>query len=146
MLGGYHDNSLMLLRVARALGHLRLKTEHRGDVSPVRLPSTCPIRHNEEAEIDPLVTDVLLHLESQASRLVIVGVADPYSFIENLLGNLDPQERLRLSFTTGLIPSLHRPFNLQFIPQVNEELRRELSARDLLCVEVCPDEAPVMSV
>jgi hypothetical protein len=134
-LAGYACDPLAIVRVAMASGYLRLRAGMTTKLSPVSLPDalgTVPTEPDEMQQAPPLVREIADRFADE--RLVVVGSPDPAALLQQVLRCLAPEDRLTLSFSTGLKPSTHRPFRLQFLPEVNHELARELESRGMKCL------------
>lgn len=147
----YENSPLAVARAAIASGYLRLRAAVPGRLTALPLPEALGVP-NEIASAPPkpattahtkkahapdhssLLQEITELAELQ--RLVIVGCDSPLDFLSELFRILPLERRLDLSFTTGLKPSTHRPFRLQFLPQVNTELARELEARGMRCLSM----------
>ena len=143
---GYGHNPLVLARVARAAGHLRLRTGIPTQLNPIELPSELC---QTEMPIDglPADTDLVTEVSDQCSerRIVVVGLDRPADFMAQLIESLPIPSRTRISFTTGLKPSVHRRFAIQFLPAVNDQLVQALAARDMTCIMAHPEAASIES-
>jgi hypothetical protein len=134
-LAGYDHNPLVMARVARAAGHLRLRSTIPLQLSPIELPGEfCKTElPTTGPPADPGLIAAVLE-QCFERRIVVVGCDRPIEFVAQLLATLPVSSRTRLSFTTGLKPTVHRGFAIQFLPAVNEELEKALAARDMTCV------------
>lgn len=135
-LSGFGYNPLTLARTVLALGHLRLRTTTRTELEPLELPESSLLgEHAVEAGDTPpapLIDEILAALREQ--RAAVIGAGDPIAVIAHVLQRLPMARRDLLSFTTGLKPSLHRRFDLQFLPSLENHLRRELEASGVVCI------------
>lgn len=136
-LAGYDNDPLALARTALALGDLRLPETIPQHLPPVELPEQSwlglPDRPPTNPHEETLLDEVRAVLE-QGDRAAVIGVSDPLSFLEELLADRPREGRLDLSFTTGLKPSLRRPFRLHFLPSADEALRMQLSDQGVIPV------------
>ena len=135
-LAGYDHNPLVMARVARAAGHLRLRSGIPARLNSVELPDEmCRVRMPVDGA--PADADVVGEVAKQCfeRRIVVVGCERPAEFVGQLIDALPISSRTRLSFTTGLKPTVHRRFAVQFLPAVNDELVAALAAREMTCVQ-----------
>lgn len=134
-LAGYNFDPLAMARAAVASGYLRLRPALTTKLPPLWLPESlgeAPPPPDQTQQVPALIREILGRYAEE--RLVVVGCLQPRTLLRQILDCLPPQERLGLSFSTGLKPSTHRPFRLQFLPQVNNELARELESRGMQCL------------
>jgi hypothetical protein len=138
-LAGYGNNPLNLARIALALGHLRLDGNLEQPLKPIELPDRTALAHSESdrdtAEPTEAVQQLTVRLQ-RASRVAVVGADDPWQLLEQLFQQTDPNERTDVSFTTGLKPSMHRSFRVQFLQSVDHRLRGQLAAQGIECVDL----------
>jgi hypothetical protein len=118
-LAGYDYNPLAVARVALILGQLRLPHDWPARVPPVALPqrglSAAALPAAAGCVDEALVSRAFNYL-GQRERIALVGVRAPGHMLAHLIDRTPVQERLQLSFATGLKPSQLRPFRLQFLP------------------------------
>lgn len=134
-LSGYDFDPLTFARAAVASGHLRLRPQLSTDLPSISFPSslgTIPAEENQHQPFSALSGEIAARFAEE--RLVVIGCSQPRRLLSQLVRSLSLEERLDLSFSTGLKPSTHRPFSLQFLPEVNDELVRELDARGMKCL------------
>lgn len=130
-LSGYDNNPLILARTARLLGNLRLVAQVPAHLSPLELPPR-PIT-GCDAEFDGRVflrEEIMRHLRTPR-RLAVLGLADPLAALAQVLRDLPADDRLQLSFTTGLKPSVRREFRLHFVPATDTALHAQLSQQGI---------------
>jgi hypothetical protein len=132
---GYACDPLAVARAAIASGYLRLRARMSTQLSPFSLPDSLGVLPTEPDEVQQapaLVREIVSRFA--AERLVVVGCPQPLQLLQQVFRCLPRERRLALSFSTGLKPSTHRPFRLQFLPEVNNELTRELESRGITCL------------
>ena len=134
-----HDyNPLSVAALALALGHLRLRAQAPRLLDSLQLPSSAwatRIHEAKSADGDEDTITKLIRLTSQ-SRVMVVGAESPRKVVGTLLQRLPADRRAGLTFSTGLRPSLHRPFRVQFLPQLSENLREKMAAAGIICLDV----------
>lgn len=139
-----HDhNPLSLAALALSLGHLRLRQKMPRELQPLEMPESnwsTLIKQPNQGDCDSETIEKLQKLLS-SSRVMVVGAPSPRNIVGQLLHRMPIDQRSRLTFTTGLRPSLHRPFRLQFLPQVSENLRDKMAAAGIVCLDVEPSLA-----
>ena len=130
-LSGYDNNPLVFARTARLLGNLRLLANIPAHLPPVELP-TRPLK-GCGSQLDRRVhlrDDVFRNLTLQ-HRIAVLGLPDPLPALAQILRDLSGEDRLNLSFTTGLKPSVHRSFRLHFVDSVDAQLHAQLSQQGI---------------
>jgi hypothetical protein len=134
---GYDDNPLALATTVGALGHLRLLPELPERLPTVDIPDRQPIGM---AAMEPpnahdlhLVEEMLNGLEKR-DRIAVVGLPEPLLALQQIFRRTPRTLRLQLSFTTGLRPSVHRPFQLHFLAAATAAYCRELASQGIRCV------------
>ncbi len=139
-LAGYGYDPLALGRTALALGHLRLRTCSPGELTPIELPCSSLLcepaagRHWLADTPPSELTDRILN-KLRDHRVAVIGARDPVPVVSNVLSRLTDRDRVSFSFTTGLKPSLHRKFDLQFLPTAESRSQRQLEASGIVCVD-----------
>jgi hypothetical protein len=73
----------------------------------------------------------LSQLISSCERVAVAGAADPLGLAADLISRIPGPQRLDLSFTTGLRPSLSRPFRLHFVSSADAALKRMLTTQGI---------------
>lgn len=136
-------NSIAVARTALMLGYLRLPLEMPHEKLPtVMLPDrpiinkSIPPDSAQQDSYDDLLGEIR-DLVMQSRRVAIVGLAQPIDAVEGLLTKLSVEARRDFSFTTGLAPSVTRPFQAHFLPEADAAQRRTLDAQGIVCVNAC---------
>ena len=136
---GFDDNPVLLAHCALTLGFLRLPTDVSDELPRIDLPDTSLLgllaRRPQGSVPEPLLSELLDVLES-GRRAAVVGTNEPLSVLEQLTSAVPRRWRLDVSFTTGLRPSIHRPFRLHFFPEMDESLGRQLASQGICCIRV----------
>lgn len=70
-------------------------------------------------------------LVNAGQRVALVGVEQPFEFLQELLPQLGGEIRAGLSFTTGLLPSSQRPFQVHFVSEVDMRLQASLDGQGI---------------
>ena len=138
----YGCNSIAVARTAMMFGYLRLPLQLDSDQLPTaRLPEgpiidqSFPLAAGHQDAYDDLLDEVS-YLVLQARRVAVVGLQRPIEAVERLLPKLSFEERRDFSFTTGLAPSLSRPFQAHFLSEVDVSKRRTLDSQQVVCRNV----------
>jgi GTPase-associated protein 1, N-terminal domain type 2 len=133
-LAGYDYNPVSVARMAQACGHLRLREALPAGLQPVELPSvgTRNSSLRDDAVDNGMAASILERYRTE--RIVVAGCDSPRALLHAILNRLPAEHRLDLSFSTGLKPSNHRPFRLQFVAEVSGELARDMAARGMTCL------------
>ena len=139
-LAGYDDNPLVLAHTAYTLGHLRLMAEIVERLPVAEIPDRAPL---SMASLQPsiptqaAVVEEVVGMVRQQRRVALIGVSEPLAVLGQLICRMPKTERLELSFTTGLKPSVDRPFQLHFLPSADAASRRQLASLGMECVSGC---------
>ncbi|MCA9112236.1 MAG: hypothetical protein KDA52_19940 [Planctomycetaceae bacterium] len=137
-LAGYDHHPLLLADTALSLGHLRLRDRTPQQLGTIELPQSSWGRIDEPGLNDESSHEFAVRVIKQLtrSRVMIIGAARPKMMVQAVLDRLPPRVRGRVTFSTGLRPSLHRPFSLQFLPQLDDRLREKMASADVVCLDV----------
>lgn len=136
----YGCNAIAVARTALMLGYLRLPLDMACEQLPSALLPDRPII-DKSFPLDPAhqdayddLLDEISDLVMQSRRVAIVGLTEPIDAVAKLLPKLSLEARREFSFTTGLAPSVSRPFQAHFLPEVDVAKRRTLDSQDIVCV------------
>lgn len=130
-LASYQFDALQFARTAHVLGYLRLAASPP-DVLPVLdLPSHPLTMPKYSTDAPPLGFDDILRTLRFQNRLVVVGQHDPLPMLMLILRETKPEDRLKMSFCTGLRPSVHRNFQLHFADQPDATLYSQIAQQGL---------------
>ena len=138
-LADYSNSPLILARLALALGQLRLSSNLNQVLEPVELPDWTALanaapKHNS-VEPSARVQTLVQRLQT-GSRVAVIGAENPQVLLEELFQQTHPNDRLDMSFTTGLKPSMHRQFRVQFLSAADPRQRGQLAAQGVECVDL----------
>src|SRR5262245_21309602 len=139
-LAGYESDPITLASVALALGYLRLEAGKSEQLPHIDLPDS-PIRV-EFPSGDGATNRLADELTSQLvgdKRVAIVGAPTPLAVLAQLFARLQAWQRIELSFTTGLKPSLYRPFRLTFLPSSDLITHRQLASQGVTVLNANAD-------
>lgn len=147
-LQGYEFNSLAVARTAMAMGHLKLPLDVECEpLPPVKLPaypisdSACSIgsdlagQRDSSDQEESLLRQVTA-LISDGRRVAIAGNVDPIVTVNRLIQRLPLDIRRSFSFTTGLAPSVRRPFQVHFFAAVDLPMQHSLDSQNVVCLTV----------
>jgi hypothetical protein len=130
-LQGYGNDPLHFALTAQALGYLRFQPCVDDKLPTVELPDHSLVktpRLNGNASV-PLPE--IMRILGQHSRVAVLGASDPIAVLSLILQQLPVDERLSLSFSTGLRPSLDRSFRLHFAGQPDSSLKTLLASHGI---------------
>lgn len=136
-LAGYDNNPLALARVALCLGQLRLPAAFPRELPRVELPESSllgSVPESAPVSLTPLIREDTLRALRSAQRLALLGVKDRLATLSYFLRQIPKADRLELSFTTGLKPSLLRPFRLHLLPEADTAVRQQLVSQGVRCL------------
>lgn len=134
-LAGYEFDPITLASVAIAFGLLRLEAGMPEQLPHIDLPDS-PIRA-EFPSCDSTTSHVAEQLIAQLvgdKRVAVVGASDIWGILTQIFTRLQRWQRIDLSFTTGLKPSLYRPFRLLFLPSTDRITQRQLASEGVTVI------------
>lgn len=137
----YYCNPMVVARTAMTMGHLRLPLSmtcsHLPQAELPKRPIVEPVR------CDPIdsgsgrtrLLEQVAGLINDASRVAVIGLSKPIDLVEQLIPRLSPEARWNFSFTTGLSPTVRRPFQAHFLPSPDMFKQRTLDAQNIVRVD-----------
>lgn len=131
-LDGYQSDPLCFARTAQALGYLRFQPVQGNDTLPtVDLPDH-PIRKviSPPEETPVPLQDILTVLRRQ-QRVAVLGLDDPLPTLSLIIQQTAVQDRLGVSFCTGLRPSVDRDFRVHFARTSDATLHSQLASQGI---------------
>ena len=137
----YSCNPILVAKTAMAIGLLRLPLEMDREQLPTAILPSQPLvlpgnQTSDENSLELELLEAITDLLRQARRVAFVGSSDPLSLIEQLIPRLPLEERRNLSFTTGLCPTVRRPFQVHFLPHADLARQRTLEAQQITRIEI----------
>ena len=134
---GYSYNPIAVVKTAMALGHLRLPADlNRPQSRQIRLPERPIIgasmtTDDADHSQDSVVQEVIRHHQND-ERVAVIGCLDPIGTLSKLMKRLSSNASQEFSFTTGLLPSMRRPFRAHFFATADAAIRRTLVLQDIV--------------
>jgi hypothetical protein len=127
-LAGYENHPQLFARTAQSLGHLRLLMTVPDQLPTLDLPDRplAPPSSTNRGSLEDVQR--VLHFRR---RVAVLGLDDPAPALSQMLLDTPKSDRLDVSFTTGLKPSVHREFRLHFYHQANGELQTQLASHGI---------------
>lgn len=132
----YEFDAVALMRQSRLDGRFRLPVEMTMRLPSLSLPDVSPAvfwkpatRSGDEKLAEDLATRL-----ANGEKLAITHCQNPLPLLQRIIARTPRDQRLNLSFCTGLKPTAHRPFRLHFLPGDSAELRRSAAALGLTCL------------
>ncbi|MEM7475492.1 MAG: hypothetical protein AAF483_10920 [Planctomycetota bacterium] len=120
-----------LIHTLAGLGYLRLPLEFSSKLPVLQLPPTpffaLPSRAPGKERAS---SDIIASLQ-QGHRCAWIGDDSPLARIAEWTPALSQDCRRRLSFSTGLALSQHRPFQIHFLPQLDASTTSALQRRSI---------------
>lgn len=129
----YQNNPLVLSRVALSMGWLRLITEYDEPLEAVELSHHGMPESTASTDTDPRIERTVAAVRSE-HRIALIGIDEPSRFLGHVFARLNPEQRLKTSFSTGIKASTFRPFQVQFFPRIDNRLRDFLRRQSILIV------------
>jgi hypothetical protein len=90
---------------------------------------------NPATNVRSPVLEEICRLLRESRRVAVVGMDQPIDAADRLIPRLPVDIRKSFSFTTGLTPSVRRPFQTHFLSSLEAKLRRTLDAQDVDIVD-----------
>jgi len=141
-LGGYEFNPLSFAKTAQTFGYLRLPTAMPTSLPRIALPQIQPLTianmPTELSERNGSLVDRVTRLLEEDQCVAVTGSKDPLTTLGRILLRTPAEQRLSLSFTTGLRPSGSRPFRIHFLAEVDVPAHSKLAALDIARVASDP--------
>lgn len=143
-LKGYHDNIVLLARMLNSMGSLSLRLRIPNQLPSLELPDySLPDPDDFERPELAAETQKILRAIDIHKQVVLLGLENPMPFLCSFLANVPTEQRLHISFATGLKLADERPFNLQFFYEADCALARELASRQLRTISLRPSQQAV---
>jgi hypothetical protein len=142
----YRCNPILVTKTALALGLLRLPLNLDCDqlplaklpVQPLVLPAERRLSRvgDPDAESEHALLDNVAEMVNSAKRIALIGADNPIPLLEDLIGKLSFEARRAFSFTTGLAPTVRRPFQAHFLANADLARQRTLDAQNIKRIEL----------
>ena len=154
----YQCNAFAVAKTAITLGEMRfrLATSPRLPlitlpdqplVPCVAIPHGPTLKYHHVNPTDGMRVDLLLQVLQRLhdrQPVAVIGVEDSVTFASHVIERIPTDERPTISVTTGLHPTLNRPFRLHFLPQLDANSHRVFDAVGVGGVKA--DEVAIASV
>jgi hypothetical protein len=129
LLARFANDPFLILRAMEAAGRLIVFEEVPETLFRLPLVGRCLAAHSEcvtdiLSEIGATAFDEILSAISSLSSVAVAAKAPLEKLFQAVLQSLSPEERLTLSFTTGLKHSPRRPFKLFAVPCEDSTIRQ----------------------
>ena len=130
-LEAFDNNSLALMRTAQTLGLLRLELSTSEVLEPVELPERALSLRAESAVNNSGSMDEVMRVLQFQKRVAILGLDNPMPTLAKILRGTPREDRLKLSYSTGLKPSVHRDFRLHFMSIADANVQSQLASQGI---------------
>lgn len=149
----YSCNPMLVARTAMAIGLLRLPLHLEHDqfplaklpgqplVQPRSIPETADGAHDSDIQLR-LLTELVEAIRNE-QRVAVIGADCATEFVERLVPKLPTEIRRRFSFTTGLSPSVRRPFQAHFLADTDLVRQRTLEAQNITRFDITARSKPI---
>lgn len=157
----YDNNAVLFASTALSLGWLRIPEEMPRQLDTFQVPSiplasSLGFAKSVQPDVAPLgettsgrADNSSLAMSSKISaeiseqlvnrqRVAIVGAQSPIELIASLISSIPHEKRREVSFTTGLPPAPHRPFQAHFLRQTNPVLSQMLKSAGINVIPFSP--------
>jgi hypothetical protein len=81
------------------------------------------------------ILNEIAELIRQSQRIALIGLRDPIATMERLIPKLPLEVRREFSFTTGLAPTIRRPFQAHCLGHIDVARQRALEAQRIMRFE-----------
>ncbi len=127
----YENHPLLVVQTAQLLGNLRLVTHISHHLDPIELPER-PLKGCAAQSADRVfLREEVLRSLRYPNRVAVLGLTNPLPVLTQIVRDVPREQRLKLSFTTGLKPSIHRDFRLHFVKAVDAPLHAHFSQQGI---------------
>lgn len=140
-LASYDFNPIAVSETAMAMGCLKLPLDTAREQLPQATLPSRPIVERKvgtDREADShgygQLLDEIENLIKDARRIAVIGLPNPFDAVNRLVSRLSVETRRDFSFTTGLPPSVRRPFQAHFLPTVDAMTKRALDSQNIVRV------------
>lgn len=131
LLKPYENNPLMLALTARSLGYLRLLPQLDDLLPAIDLPDHPLVTPNTVKGDAPVDLQDVLRIVGMKNRVAIIGLNDPLPVLAEVLQETPLEDRLKVSFTTGLRPTVGRDFQIHFAHRADASFYTQLTAQGI---------------
>ncbi|MFC1759286.1 hypothetical protein ACFL2H_11050 [Planctomycetota bacterium] len=128
LLESYDNNPWWLAKTVSTLGYFRLMRHSEPGMIEVDLPdrSLLGVRTKPKTCIAEQPLNQALQSLQLNHPVALIGNIDVEQAMSQLMQRLGSQQRTRISFTTGMKPSVRRPFQLHLFPMASATLNSRL--------------------
>lgn len=144
----YQCNAFAVAKTAIILGEMRFRLSapkmlplvtlpDRPLVPCVAVPHRTMQKYHHVNPTDGVRVDMLLQVLQRLQEkqpIAMIGVDDAMTFASHLIEKIPTDERPTISVTTGLQPTLKRPFRLHFLPELDADSHRVFDAMGVACI------------
>tara|TARA_R110002049_G_scaffold27321_2_gene93972 strand:+ start:29943 stop:30725 length:783 start_codon:yes stop_codon:yes gene_type:complete len=149
----YQCNAFALAQTAITLGEMRFCPAPPSRLPVITLPDqplvACVAEphgpmlkyhrvHSSDGVDAAQLMNVLQRLHDNQS-VAVIGSNNPIKFASHVIERIPSDERPTISITTGLEPTLGRPFRLHFLPQLDSNRQRVFESLGVQCVSANAD-------
>ncbi len=127
----YQNHALWVAFLARARGLLRLCVDPPPMLNPIELPDEPLAARPELSEHCIVPIHDVLRVIQFGQPVAVIGLQDPLPTLDRILRTVPFDQRLGISFSTGLVPSVQRPLRLQFFAHTNPAIQRYLTQEQI---------------
>jgi hypothetical protein len=137
----YSCNPMAVARTAMMMGHLRLPLNMACPQLPQATLPNRPIvepplsANSDSGDGGSRLLDEVTGLIKDARRVAVIGLSNPIDAVERLIPRLPVEARRSFSFTTGLSPTVRRPFQAHFLTSPSMIRQRTLDAQNIIRVD-----------
>lgn len=123
----FGGNAIELAELARARGMLRLRGSVSESLPTLRFPDRPASRFANTRRVLPPSDEQRMRAALErlraGERVLVIGCQQPVVAIRSLIEAIPEGHRRRFSFSTGLRPSLQRPYQISMLPTQESAIR-----------------------
>lgn len=134
---GYHNNIAALFHVLQSAGLMILQSSYPDKLPMLNIPERAfePLAEFERSEFSG-ENERVDHAVALHKRVVVLGLKNSLSFMCSFLAAIPESKRVDFSFATGLKVDDETRFSLQFFPDSEPELVKELASRQIRTISI----------
>jgi hypothetical protein len=134
-LAGFENNIWNFWLVARSHGLLQWNPDYRSGLNPLPMVDHWGLGEGLVSRFTQFkCVQSAIDLLNHGRRVAVTGLDDPAAVLHSILASIPAARRLEISFSTSLRPSIERPFRLQLLPDVDLDIRVDLSSDQVAVV------------
>lgn len=131
----FNGDAWVMASIARSIGLLRFDRNISAKLPTALMPSSTILGATPVTCSDKQAAEQSIELMNRGRQVAVVGVDNPTPILRLIIHQLNIQQRLAMSFATGLQHSCQRKFQLEFHKSASTDLRYSLSQDNISIVQ-----------